>query len=322
MKGLFWNRREARLRAGWRVVLFVVAATVASTALAGPGRRVLRRLLPVVYANVVEAVVLVLLIGVFLWMAARWLDRRPIVDYGFHLSRAWWLDLGFGLALGVFLMAGVYALALAIGWVKVTGSFVSPPGQPFIAAILADVVVLVGVAGWEEIVFRGYVIKNLAEGLNSKIIGARWATVIAILIPSVLFGLAHVSNANATLLSTVNTMIFGVVFGAAYAWTGELALPIGLHFAWDFVQAFGLGRSGDAPGLGAFLVVVEGDSAARLWTGWPFTVEGGLLGTAALVVGLLLIAAWVRLRRGSVRLDPSLVQPPIQTPASPRSWLA
>ena len=228
MKGLFWNRREARLRAGWRVVLFVVASGVASTALAGPGRRVLGRLLPVVYANVVEVVVLVLLIGVFLWMAARWLDHRPIVDYGFHLSRAWWLDLGFGLALGVFLMAGVYAPAWSIGWVKVTGSLLSPPGQPFIAAIVADVVVLVGIACWEEAVFRGYVIKNLAEGLYSKTIGARWATVIAILIPSVLFGLAHASNANATLLSIVNTMIFGVVFGVAYAWTGELALPIGL----------------------------------------------------------------------------------------------
>ena len=93
-KGSLWNRSEARLRAGWRVVLFVVASGVASIALAGAGRRVLRRLLPVVYANVIEVVVLVLLIGVFLWMAARWLDRRPIVDYGFHLSRAWWLDLG------------------------------------------------------------------------------------------------------------------------------------------------------------------------------------------------------------------------------------
>lgn len=180
------------------------------------------------------------------------LDRRSIVDYGFHLSGAWWLDLGFGLVLGVFLMAGVYALALAIGWVKVTGTLLSPPGQPFIAAILADVVLVVGIACWEEIVFRGYVIKNLAEGLYSKTIGARWATVIAILIPSVLFGLAHVTNANATMLSTVNTVIFGVVFGAAYALTGELALPIGLHIAWDFVQGFGLGRSGDVPGLGAF----------------------------------------------------------------------
>lgn len=206
MKRLFWNRSEARLRAGWRVILFVVASGIASTALGGPGRRVLGRLLPVVYANVVEAVVLVLLIGVFLWMAARWLDRRPIVDYGFHLSREWWLDLWFGVALGVFLMAGVYALALALGWVKVTGTLISPPGQPFIAAILADVVVLVGIAGWEEMVFRGYLIKNVAEGLYSKIVSARWATVIAILIPSVLFGLAHVSLPNATMLSTANTM--------------------------------------------------------------------------------------------------------------------
>src|SRR5215213_68627 len=167
MKGLFWNRQEARLRAGWRVVLFVVASGVGSTALGGPGHRLLAGLLPVVYANVVEVVVLVLLIGGFLWMAARWLDHRPIVDYGFHLSRAWWLDLGFGLALGVFLLAGIYALALAMGWLKVTSTLISPPGQPFIAAILADAVVVVGIAGWEEVAFRCYVIKNLAEGLYS-----------------------------------------------------------------------------------------------------------------------------------------------------------
>ena len=312
MKGLFWNRQEARLRAGWRVILFIVASGVASTALAGPGRRFLRRLLPVVYANVVEAVVLLLLIGVFLWIAANWLDRRPIVDYGFHLNRAWWLDLGFGLALGALLLAGVYALELAMGWVKVTGTLVSPPGQPFVAAILADAIVVVGIAVWEEAAFRGYLIKNLAEGFCSKILSARWAIVIAILIPSLFFGLAHSSNENATTLSVVNTMVFGALFGAAFVLTGELALPIGLHFAWDFVQGFGLGRSGDAPTLGAFLVAAEGDPAARLWTGWPFTVEGGLLGTGAFFLGFLLIAGWVRLRRGSVRLYPSMAQAPIQ----------
>jgi hypothetical protein len=62
MKGLFWNRQEARLRAGWRIALFIVASGVASRVLAGPGRRSLRALLPVVYANVIEAVVLVLLV--------------------------------------------------------------------------------------------------------------------------------------------------------------------------------------------------------------------------------------------------------------------
>jgi uncharacterized protein len=165
MKGLFWNRQEARLRAGWRIALFIVASGVASTVLAGPGRRSLRGLLPVVYANVIEAVVLVLLVGLLLWLAAHWLDRRRFVDYGFHLSRAWWLDLGFGLTLGVLLMAGVYALELAMGWVTVTDALVRPEGQPFVAAILADVIVVVGIAGWEEMAFRGYPIKNLAEGL-------------------------------------------------------------------------------------------------------------------------------------------------------------
>ena len=79
------------------------------------------------------------------------------------------------MALGVFLMAGIYALALAIGWVKVTGSLVSPPGQPFIAAMLADVVVVVGIAGWEEMVFRGYLIKNLAKvsTRRSSVLGGR-----------------------------------------------------------------------------------------------------------------------------------------------------
>jgi uncharacterized protein len=307
-----WNRREARLRAGWRAVLFIVATGVVSTVLSGPGRRFLGGLLPVVYANVVEVGVLVLIVAVLLWLAARWLDHRPIVDYGFHLSRAWWADLGFGLALGTALVAGVYALALAMGWLTVTDTLVSPPGQPFLAAILADVILVAGIACWEQTVFRGYLIKNVAEGLTGNFLGARWAAVFAVLLPAIVFGLVHANNPGATTLSTFNTVVFGVLFGAAYVLTGELALALGLHFAWDFVQGFGFGRSGDAASLGAFLVTGEGDPAARLWTGWPYTVEGGLLGTVAFVLGFVLIAAWVRFRRGSVRLPSSLAQPPIQ----------
>jgi membrane protease YdiL (CAAX protease family) len=312
MTSLFWNHKEARLRAAWRVLLFFVASAAASEALSGPGGRLLRRLLPVVYANVVEAVLLVLLLGVLLWLAAYLLDRRPIVDYGFRLSRAWWLDLGFGLALGALLLAGVYALQLAMGWVKVKGNLASPPGQPFAAAILADFVVIVCVAVYEETAFRGYPIKNLAEGLNWRVIGPRWATVIAVLIPSVLFGLGHFTNENATKVSTANIMVFALLFGAGYVLTGQLALPIGLHFAWDFVQGFVFGVTGDAPNLGSFLVLAEGDPAARLWMGWPYGVEGGLLGTGAFVLGFLLIATWVRLRRGSVGLYPSLAQKSIR----------
>jgi membrane protease YdiL (CAAX protease family) len=88
-----------------------------------------------------------------------------------------------------------------------------PSRSAFRRGILADVVLVVGIAVWEKTVFGGYLIKNLAEGLYSKIIGAWWATVMAILIPSLLFGWLHSSEANATMLSTVNTMIFGPYLG-------------------------------------------------------------------------------------------------------------
>jgi membrane protease YdiL (CAAX protease family) len=308
---LFWNTWEGRLRAGWRVVVFLFATFVVGVALLRL-RALLATLLPVIYGSAVEAVVYLLLIGAILLLASRVLDHRRLIDYGFHLSRAWWTDLGFGLALGTLLLLGILVLELAMGWIKVTGILATAPGQPFAATILVGLLAVLCVAVGEEVTWRGYPIKNLAEGLNWRVIGPRWATVIAVLIPALLFGLAHATNPNATTLSTINIMIFAVLFATGYVLTGELALPIGLHFAWDFVQGFVFGVTGGTSQLGSFLVLAEDDPAGKLWTGLPYGAEGGPLATGAFILGFFLTAAWVRFRRGSVRLHPSLAQPPRQ----------
>jgi len=314
MKGIFWNDREARVRAGWRLLFVVVATGLVSTMLGGSGRRLLTGLLPEVYAALVESLALLLLVAVILWLAARWLDRRRFVDYGFHLGREWWVDLAFGLAVGLVLVGGAYALLLGTGWLRVTESVVGPERVPFIAAMFADVLIVVGIAGWEEVVFRGYLVKNAAEGL-SGVLGANWGTVVAVLVPAVFFGWLHATNENATALSVVNIAIFGVLFGTAYVLTGELALPLGLHFAWDFTQGFGFGRSPDPSELGTFLLVEEGNAGARVWTGWPGGFEGGLVATAAYALGFVLILAWVRYRRGIVQVQPSLTRAPVRVAA-------
>ena len=315
MKSIFWNHQEVRLRAGWRVLLIVVASGVASTMLGGSGRRLLTGLLPEVYAALVESLALLLLVAAILWLAARWLDRRKLADYGFHLGREWWLDMAFGLVLGLVLVCGAYALLLGTGWLRVTETFVSAEGLPFIAAMLADVLIVVGIAGWEEMVFRGYLVKNVAEGLSGRILGARWGTVVAVLVPAAFFGWVHATNENATAVSVVNIAIVGILFGIAYVLTGELALPLGLHFAWDFTQGFGFGRSPDPSELGTFLRVEEGNAEARLWTGWPSGFEGGLVATATFSLGLVLIVAWVRYRRGVVEVQPSLTRAPVRVAA-------
>lgn len=52
--------------------------------------------------------------------------------------------------------------------------FVSPEGLPVISAMLLDVLIVVGIAGSEEVVFRGYLVKNVAEGLWGGAFGTTW----------------------------------------------------------------------------------------------------------------------------------------------------
>jgi uncharacterized protein len=285
---LFWNVRERRLRAGWRVLIFLVM-TLVLAAVDGRVRAGLAGRLPDLYEDLVRALVFALLIAAALYLASRVLDHRRMSDYGFHFSRTWWTDLGFGLVLGALLQFGVLAVELAVGWVNVTGSFAPAPGQPFVATILVGVVVVGAVSFGEEASYRGYPIKNLAEGLAR----ARWGIVIAVVIPAVFFGLAHATNENATWLSVFNIVIFGLLFGTGYVLTGELALPIGLHFGWNFVQGFVFGVVATGREYGSVLVLAD-DSSATLWTGQPYGAEGGLIGTAAFIAGFLATFAWAR----------------------------
>ena len=283
-----WNARERRLRAGWRLLVFLLMLVLVAV-VEGRVRAGLAGRLPDLYDGLVRALVFAVLIAIVLHLASRVLDHRPFSDYGFHFSRKWWTDLGFGLVLGALLLFGVLALELAMGWANVTGSFAPSPGQPFIATILVGVVAVAAVAFGEEASYRGYPIKNLAEGLARP----WWGIVIAVVIPAVFFGLAHSTNENATWLTTFNIVIFGLLFGTGYVLTGELALPIGLHFGWDFVQGFVFGVVAEGKHYGSVLVLAD-DSSATLWTGQPYGVEGGLLGTAAFIAGILATFVWAR----------------------------
>jgi len=315
IKGLFWNRDEVRLRAGWRILVAIVLYLILFRAVFGLSDAVLTGRVPEVYRTpltvaIHTVLILVLLLGL-VW--SRLLDRRPIADYGFHLNKGWWLDLGFGLALGTLLMLGIFVVELVMGWIEITGTLVTAdPGQRFGPVIVIVFTTILLIAAEEEITWRGYMLQNMAEGLNLKVIGPRVATLSAVLISSVLFSLGHATNPNATTFSTINTMVFAVlVLAAGYVLTGELALPIGFHVAWNFVQVGVLGYYGGATQLGAAFFAIS-THGPELWTGGAYAHEGGLLGTGAFILASLLIAAWVRLRRGSVRLDPSVAQPPAQ----------
>ncbi len=310
---LFWNSRQHRLRAGWRIIIHLLLWLFVPALLAGivgaPLSELIQRVFPALAPIAGRAANFTLtLLGALLgtWIATRYLDKRPFVDLGFRFDRHWWPDFGFGLALGAFLMAGVFVVELLFGWITVTGSFFADGEGRFAVAILGPLIVFIVVGITEEVLARGYEIRNMAEGFNTRSLSKRQSVLLAWLVSSSLFGMLHVFNPNATWYSTANLMLAGLFLGVGYILTGSLAISIGLHITWNFFQGnvFGFPVSGNDFASATFIAVTQG--GPPLWTGGAFGPEAGLIGIVAVVIGSLLTVWWVRQRYGAVRVQESL----------------
>jgi membrane protease YdiL (CAAX protease family) len=279
------------------LVCYLYAPPLLNSAVGKPISLALARLLPELAPLSDRLTLFVLrLITVLLatWLVVRFIDRRPWSEIGLQFDRPWWLDLIFGLFLGALLMSFVFVVELVAGWVAVRDFFVVDlNATPFVVALIGPLVVSLVISIIEELLARGYQLRNLAEGLNLPAIGPNRAIVLSWIISSLLFGLLHVFNPNATWLSTLYLMLTGVFFGLGFVLTGRLGLPIGLHFAWNFVQGnvYGFPVSGNVFG-GATVITIEQGGPA-LWTGGAFGPEAGLLGIMAILLGCLFTLLWV-----------------------------
>jgi uncharacterized protein len=117
----------------------------------------------------------------------------------------------------------------------------------------------------------------------------------------------HIFNPNSTLVSTFNLFLAGLLLGFGYILTRQLALPIGLHITWNFFQGnvFGFPVSGQMAGP-TFIAIEQG--GPDLMTGGAFGPEAGLLGILVMVLGIILIYAWVKIYHGRVDLKTDLAQ--------------
>ncbi|MEJ2597899.1 MAG: CPBP family intramembrane metalloprotease [Anaerolineales bacterium] len=331
---IFYNRSESRLRALWRLLivvflalsvlgvlsqvavfiiafLFMLAAQIPFSAL-GNGQ-VLAQDINTVFHQLpmligIRSLIILLLIGLVFTILARWIDHRPWRDYGFHFNTAWWRDLGFGLILGMILMGAIFGVEYLLGWVSVSKFFEN--GQPQLSfwQLLVSgffYYILVGVE--EELFTRGYLIQNLAEGLHLPQINSKVAVLIAYLLTSLFFGFLHANNQNATLISSLNLALAGLFLGLGFILTGELAIPIGLHIAWNFAQGyiFGFPVSGVEEPLS---LIATQQTGPIDWTGGAFGPEGGLFGVLAFLLGMLLIYGWVRWTRRRVTVQTELAK--------------
>ena len=126
----------------------------------------------------------------------------------------------------------------------------------------------------------------VVEGVNSPFSLSLFAWVlvfvaVGIVVPSLIFGLIHLTNPNVTLLSVVNIVLLGIALSLMYYKSGNVWMCIGFHIAWNLFQSvvYGMPVSGlDVP---AFLVSAY--PVGNLLNGGGFGIEGGVLTTVAAV---------------------------------------
>lgn len=307
---LFWNVNEQRLRAPWRLasLAFVGTAlsriTAASLDAAG---------VPPLGVDAPSRIILTLLLVLAsVALVGHFGDRRTLGEFGLQLDRAWWADLGFGAALGALLMTGIFAAEWAAGWIRVTPGLAAGASPASLAAHLGPLALLfVGVAVNEELIFRGYLLRVLAEGLRGRRLGARAAVVYAALLTASLFGVAHLGNPAATWSSALGITVAGLLLAGGYILTGRLGAPIGLHLTWNFFQGpvYGFSVSGFQSHRTTVWTIEQG--GPELWTGGAFGPEAGLVGLAATVLGCVLLLAWFRWRTGTLAVYTALSDPPL-----------
>lgn len=272
----FYNAEEHRLRALFRILLFIflfvlvmaVPSFIPYTSLEFLGR-------------------FLLTLGLF-YVAIRFVDQRPWDSSGLIINGTWLKECiaGIGIAGGV--MGLIFLTEWQTGSLEITGYGWERSGNQFwLIPLLVFFVQMASVGFYEELMARGYLIPNIAEGCTFGPITPKKAAVIAILISSAIFGLAHASNPNASLTAIINILFAGVMLAVPFIITGRLALPIGLHFSWNFFQGgiFGFRVSGMEI-KGSLIQIQQGGAA--WWTGGEFGPEAGVIG----VSGILLILAF------------------------------
>jgi len=311
---IFFNHRQRRLRALWRIGFFIsIWLTLTIALLIAAKLAVLGTLDGSGEDYAFEAVCGSLSALISLWLAGRLFDRRRLVDFGLRLDRHWWLDFLVGLLLGGLAITAAVLVSLAVGWARITDSLVVSEtvlGRGFALNFIAFALLVLLAAAEEELLCRGYLLRNMAEGFHFTRSGPRWAVVAAVLLSSSLFGIAHAANPNANVMGTASAFLGGLITAVGYVMTGRLALPIGLHATWNFFQCGVFGSTVSGMDIGSPSLFVIERTGPELWVGGAFGPESGLLFNLAAFLTIPLIVLWARIRTGRARLHVEIARPP------------
>jgi len=236
-------------------------------------------------------------------LVALLVDRRRLTDLGFNVDSGWWCGLAGGTGLG----AGITVLSVVVGLitgyydvvgVQLRGGLVVWP-LPVVAAASFQLLYVVP----EEMFIRGYMITNIIEGLDGiPSVPRSVAAGIGVVITSVVFYFTHSGRGYVFGLMSGGV---AVLLGVSYVLSGELSVPIGIHFGFNIAGVL----TGTNPQLASFLELTATGSVESTTL---LPIEAVIVQLAGAVFGLGVLFWWYYASDGRVRVDSAVSQPTLR----------
>lgn len=273
------------LRAGWRVLLYILLLLAIGFAL-GRATRTILHALNINRANsgdtpwfvVIQEGVFFLTVFLPAVLLSR-VEKRPVRAYGLGALGAFGKRFWEG-ALWGFAALSLLLVVMRLSHVFWFGQAHFDGRQTLYYAVMWGIgFLMVGFA--EEYMFRGYVQYTLTSGM-----GFWGATVIT----SLLFFFAHTGNPGENWAGLVDVFLAGFVFAVMLWRTGNLWFGVGFHLAWDWAQSFFYG----VPDSGQ---ITKGHLFEGQSHGWVL-LSGGTVGpegsifSAVIEIVLILLVLW------------------------------
>ena len=284
MNKLFINE-SGQLRSGWRASFFLVVFLFLSALMifgalaviaALPFGQSITGFLPLTIPFLFSTVVAVLL-G---WLFGKKFDGVPFSALGISPRKGWLKNLVFGCLVGGVAFCSAVIIAVMAGGMSLARNDTSAASAISIT-LLTTLVIFVAGAASEETLFRGYLLQTFTR---------EKAIFIGVAFTSLLFAFAHNNNPAANWFSSLNTLLAGVWFAAAYLKTRDLWFPFGVHLAWNWLQGpvFGINVSGIAE-FSPDPILRATDIGPAWLTGGSYGIEGGIACTIAILISIGLI---------------------------------
>ena len=271
-KAILWNERE--LRAGWRLVIYLVLffgfAALGSvlalrlhlpfathTDITAPGLLVQEAIL------MLAAFAAAAILGV--------LEGRPFGAYGLPAAGAFRARFWQGILWGLAMITGMILLIRLLGGFSFGELALRGPILWGYAALWGLVFLIVGF--FEEFMFRGYTQFTLASGVGF------WPAATML---SASFGALHLGNGGEDKVGALSVFVIGMFFCLMLRRTGNLWFAVGLHASFDWGETFLF----SAPDSG---IVAPGHLLNSSFHG-PVWLTGGTVGPEGSVMAFAVIA--------------------------------